>query len=75
MTYSLKRVLLAAVFRIDPSGKATINETRQEIMVACVSSEKWSDAEWSNLEVGPTEFIDVLVLRGEDSRMTPSILI
>ena len=44
-------------------------------MVACVSSEKWSDAEWSNLEVGPTEFIDVLVLRGEHSRMTPSILI
>lgn len=44
-------------------------------MVACVSSEKWSDAEWSNLEVEPAEFIDVLVLRGEDSRMTPSILV
>ena len=44
-------------------------------MVGCVSSEKWSDAEWSNLEVEPTEFIDVLVLRGEDSRMTPSILV
>lgn len=39
------------------------------------SSEKWSDAEWSNLEVEPTEFIDVLVLRGEDSRMTQSILV
>ena len=39
------------------------------------SSEKWSDAEWSNLEVEPTEFIDVLVLRGEDSKMTQSILV